>query len=69
LTHRYLVTALIQQEFCLSQQSAQVAIKCLAEGGILKPASESKRNRRWVVTEIIEALDRFAERSRRKKLR
>jgi Fic family protein len=62
-------TPLVQQEFSLSQQSAQVAINRLVEGGILKPASESKRNRRWVATEIIEALDRFAERSRRKKLR
>jgi hypothetical protein len=31
----------------------------------LAPASASKRNRRWVATDVIDALDRFAKRVKR----
>lgn len=58
-------SALVQSRFEVSQQAADVAIGRLVDAGILAPASASKRNRRWVATDVIDALDRFAKRVKR----
>jgi Fic family protein len=58
-------SALVQNRFRVSQQAADNAIGRLVDAGILAPASASKRNRRWVATDIIDALDRFAKRIKR----
>jgi len=58
-------SALVQTQFDVSQQASDVAIGRLVDAGILAPASASRRNRRWIATDVIDALDRFAERTRR----
>lgn len=58
-------SALVQSQFGVSQQAADVAIGRLVEAGILAPASANRRNRRWVATDVIDALDRFAKRTKR----
>ena len=58
-------SALVQSQFGVSQQAADVAIGRLVDAGILAPASASRRNRRWVATDVIDALDRFAQRTKR----
>jgi len=58
-------SALVQSQFGVSQQAADVAIGRLVDAGILAPASASRRNRRWVATDVINALDRFAKRTKR----
>jgi Fic family protein len=58
-------SALVQNRFGVSQQAADTAIGRLVGAGILAPASASKRNRRWVATDVIDALDRFAKRIKR----
>jgi hypothetical protein len=58
-------SALVQSRFGVSQQAADVAIGRLVEAGILVTASASRRNRRWVATDVIEALDQFAKRTKR----
>jgi Fic family protein len=58
-------SALVQRIFEVSQQAADGAIGRLVNAGILAPASASKRNRRWVASDVINALDRFAKRIKR----
>jgi len=59
---------MVQATFQVSRQSADTAIFRLVEGGVLEPASTSRRNRRWVAPDVLAALDRFAARSRRRKI-
>ena len=59
-------SALVQSQFGVSQQAAGVAIGRLVDAGILAPASASRRNRRWVATDVIDALDAFAKRAGRR---
>ena len=47
--------------------NSQLAIDRLVEAGILSQLGTGKRNRIWQATDIVEALERFAERSRRSK--
>ncbi|NNN07749.1 MAG: Fic family protein [Acidimicrobiaceae bacterium] len=58
-------SALVQAQFGVSQQAADTAIGRLVDAGILAAASASRRNRRWIATDVIDALDRFAERTKR----
>ncbi len=58
-------SALVQKQFDVSQQASDVAIGRLVDAGILAPASASRRNRRWIAMDVIDALDRFAKRTRR----
>lgn len=52
----------------VTEVTAQNGIDRLVEAGILSKASGGERNRIWHATEIVEALDRFAERARRGRL-
>lgn len=55
----------VQRRFDVSQQAADEAIKRLHAAQILAPVSANKRNRRWAATDVLDALNRFAERTRR----
>ncbi len=46
--------------------NAQLAINRLVEAGILSQLGSGKRNRIWQATDVVNALERFAERSRRR---
>lgn len=47
--------------------NAQLAIDRLTEDGILVQHGESRRNRVWVAPDVLEVLDAFAERARRRR--
>lgn len=51
----------------VSEVAAQSAIDRLVEGGALLQTNNWKRNRIWHAPEVLAALDRFGERSRRKR--
>lgn len=63
-----LTSSVVQREIGVSQQNADRAIGQLVDAGILSPASESRRNRFWVATDVTAALDSFATRARRGKI-
>ena len=46
--------------------NAQLAIDRLVDAGILTQLGTGKRNRIWQAIDVVNALERFAERSRRK---
>lgn len=56
----------IQEATGVSQPAAQNAVDQLVTAGVLAPASENRRNRVWVATEVIAALDDFAARTGRR---
>ncbi len=56
----------IQESTAVSQPAAQNAVNQLVTAGVLTPASENRRNRVWVATEVIAALDDFAARAGRR---
>ena len=45
--------------------NAQLAIDRLVDAGILSQLGSGRRNRIWQATDVVHALERFAERSRR----
>ncbi|MET4049458.1 MULTISPECIES: Fic family protein [unclassified Rhodococcus (in: high G+C Gram-positive bacteria)] len=55
----------VQRTFDVSDMSAQRAIDRLVDAGVLHQTSKGRRNRVWQADEILDALDRFAERTRR----
>jgi Fic family protein len=57
---------LVQSRLNVSKQAALNSIDLLEEAGILVKAKGEERNRAWVAIEIVEVLDRFAERSGRR---
>ena len=56
-------SSLVQRELSIVQSVADRAIGQLESAGILEPVSANRRNRRWVATEVIDALDAFAKRT------
>lgn len=56
----------IQDSTGVSQPAAQNAVDHLVAAGVLAPASDNRRNRAWVATEVILALDDFAARAGRR---
>lgn len=56
----------IQDSTGVSQPTAQNAVDQLVDAGALTPASKNRRNRVWVATEVIAALDDFAVRAGRR---
>jgi Fic family protein len=50
----------------VSTVAAQNAIDRLAELGILRQNSPARRNRIWLVSDVLDSVDRFMERARRK---
>ncbi|MFZ4843976.1 Fic family protein [Mycetocola saprophilus] len=57
----------IASELEISVVAAQTAVDRLVEVGILTQSSAGRRNRTWQAPEILEALDAFGERARRKR--
>lgn len=56
----------VTQCLSVSQPAAQRAIDQLVDAGVLSVASESKRNRVWLAIDVLEVLDDFAARARRR---
>jgi len=56
----------IQHSTGVSQPAAQNAVDQLVAAGVLAPASANRRNRVWVASEVIGALDDFAARAGRR---
>ena len=56
----------IQEQAGVSHPAVQRGIDHLVAAEILTPASQNRRNRIWVATEVIDALDDFAERAGRR---
>lgn len=52
----------------ISQPAAQTAIDTLLSAGAIAPASQNRRNRVWIATEVIDALDEFAVRAGKRDL-
>jgi hypothetical protein len=50
----------------VTPQNAQNGIDRLVADGILVPAGSSRRNRLYIAEGVLAALDRFAERARRR---
>ncbi len=50
----------------VSGVAAQNAIDRLAELGILRQNSPARRNRIWLVSDVLDSVDQFMERARRK---
>jgi Fic family protein len=56
----------IQESTGASQPAAQNAVDQLVTAGVLAPATQNRRNRVWIATEVIAALDEFAARAGRR---
>jgi len=56
----------VQATVGVSQPAAQNAINELLRADIVQPASQNRRNRVWIAPDVIDALDRFAERAGRR---
>lgn len=56
----------IRESTGVSQPAAQNAVDQLVGAGVLTPASDNRRNRVWVATDVIAALDDFAARAGRR---
>ncbi|MCT2089358.1 Fic family protein [Micrococcus terreus] len=56
----------LQRRLDVSQPAAQHAVDQLLDADILTPTSAGRRNRVWVAQEIVDALDGFAARARRR---
>jgi predicted ArsR family transcriptional regulator len=50
----------------VSDVAAQNAIDRLAAAGILRQNSPAKRNRIWLVSDVLDMVDQFMERARRR---
>lgn len=57
---------LVMTELGVTSRTAYDAIAALEDAGILTSTSGHRRNRVWVAPEVLEALDEFAERARRR---
>lgn len=60
-------TALVARERDVSLTAAQSAIDRLVDAGILTQSNAGRRNRQWQATEILQALDDFGARARRRR--
>jgi hypothetical protein len=69
LRHPAIDSSLVQRELFVAQRVADRSIGQLVDAGILTEVSGYKRNRRWVATEIVSALDAFAKRAGRRRAR
>jgi len=58
--------ATVQRELHATSANAQRAIRQLAEARVITETTDRKRNRLWQATEVLSALDAFAERAGRR---
>jgi len=61
-----ITAASVSEDLGVSTVAAQNAIDRLAELGILRQNSPVRRNRIWLVSEVLDSVDQFMERARRK---
>lgn len=54
--------AYVESTLGIALSAAQRAVEQLDDAGVLSRSGDSRRNRVWLATEVIDALDRFAER-------
>lgn len=59
-------TKIVATELDVTEVAAQAAINRLVDGGALQQTNSGRRNRIWYAPEVLAALDRFAERARRR---
>jgi Fic family protein len=69
LRHPAINSSLVQRELSLAQRVADRSIGQLVDAGILTEVSGYKRNRRWVATEVVSAMDDFAKRAGQRRSR
>jgi Fic family protein len=69
LRHPAINSSLVQRDLSVAQRVADRSIEQLVDAGILTEVSGYKRNRRWVATEVVGALDAFAKRAGRRRAR
>lgn len=67
LRHPAIDSSLVQRELSVAQRVADRSIGQLVDAGILTEVSGYKRNRRWVASEVVSALDAFAKRAGRRR--
>lgn len=66
LRHPVLDVGVLQRDLEVSAMGAEAAIENLVAVGALRQISDGRRNRRFAATEVLVALDSFAERSGRR---
>lgn len=59
--------AIVARELGVSEQAAGASVKKLVEAGILFQSTAGRRNRHWQATEVLDALDEFGARARRRR--
>jgi Fic family protein len=67
LRHPAIDSSFVQRELSIGAVVANRSIGQLVDAGILTEVSGFKRNRRWVASEVIDALDSFAKRAGRRR--
>ena len=60
---RHAPDAAVERELQVTDTNALIALKNLEESGVLTSYSLNKKARAWRSIEVLEALDRFAQRS------
>ncbi len=63
IRHAAVDSRMVQAELEIRQQVADRAIETLVEAGVLHPVTGASRNRRWIATDVTDAMDRFASRA------
>jgi hypothetical protein len=51
----------------MTPHRARAAIEQLEEAGIMHANSKARRNKVWLVTDVVDALDAFMDRTRRQR--
>ncbi|WP_050993013.1 Fic family protein [Salinibacterium sp. PAMC 21357] len=62
-----ITVAIVARELGVSESAADTSIAKLVEAGILLQSTTGRRNRHWQATEVLNALDEFGARARRKR--
>ena len=59
--------AIVARELGISEPAAETSVKKLLDAGILFQTTVGRRNRHWQATDILDALDAFGYRARRRR--
>lgn len=63
-----ITVAIVARELGVSESAAVTSIAKLVEAGILLQSTAGRRNRHWQATEVLDALDEFGARARRRRV-
>jgi Fic family protein len=61
-----LTVPLVRDEYGVSQPAAERAVDTLQEAGVLTRSNAGRRNRVWVCDDVVQAMDAFGDRARRR---